>query len=77
MQGRLIFGAVMMAALVPSEAMAAELGRRQGCRVEQPQSRQKQTQGQQEQQQQRARIQDCREKRTIPPVVDPTPVYLL
>lgn len=75
MQGRLIFGMAMLSVLAPTEAMAAETGRRQGCRVESPQQRQKQVQGQQEQQ--RSRTQDCREKRPIPPVVDPTPIFLL
>ena len=78
MQGRLIIGMAIVSVLAPANAMAAEVGRRQGCRVENPQpQRQKQVQGQQEQQQQRARVQDCREKRAIPPVVDPTPIFLL
>ena len=76
MQGRLILTMTMMSALVPAEAMAADAGRRQGCRLEQQQPRQKQVKNEQ-QQQQRARHPDCREKRSIPPVVDPTPIYLL
>ena len=74
MQGRMIFGMAMLSALAPADAMAAEIViKRQGCRIEQPQ-RQQQAQGQA---QQRARSQECREKRTIPPVVDPTPLFLL
>ncbi len=77
MQGRLIFTMTMMSALVPAEAMAADAARRQGCRVEQQQPRQKQVRNEQSQQQQRVRHSDCREKRSIPPVVDPTPIFLL
>ena len=77
MQGRLIFSLAILSAMAPAEAMAAEVitTKRQGCRVEQPQQRQQQAQVQQRQQ--RARVQECREKRTIPPVVDPTPFFLL
>ena len=73
----MIFGLAMLSVLAPAEAMAAEAitTKRQGCRVEQPQQRQQQAQAQQRQQ--RARIQECREKRPIPPVVDPTPFFLL
>ena len=72
----MIFSLAILSAMVPAEAMAAEIvAKRQGCRIEQPQQRQQQAQTQQ--QQQRARVQDCREKRTIPPVVDPTPLFLL
>jgi len=72
----MIFGLAILSALAPAEAMAAEIiTKRQGCRVEQPQQQAKGPQ--QQQQQQRARMLDCREKRTIPPVVDPTPIFLL
>lgn len=71
MQGKLII-AVALAAFAPTAALAAETVRRQGCKLEQPQQRQ-----QQAQQQQRARVQECREKRAIPPVVDPTPWFVL
>jgi hypothetical protein len=75
MQGRMIFGLTILSALAPAEAMAAEIvAKRQGCRIEQPQQ---QARAPQQQQQQRGRLWDCREKRTIPPVVDPTPIFLL
>jgi hypothetical protein len=63
MQGRLIFGAIALAALGPSAALAGEPVRRTTChKAEQPQ---------------RARPQGCPVTRTIPPVVDPTPTFLL
>ena len=73
----MIFGLAILSALAPAEAMAATevVTKRQGCRIEQPQQQARAPQ--QQQQQQRARIQECREKRTIPPVVDPTPIFLL
>ena len=72
----MIFGLAILSAISPAEAMAAEITtKRQGCRVEQPQ---RQQQAQRQQQQQRARTPDmCYEKRTIPPVVDPTPIFIL
>ena len=71
----MIFGLAILSAMAPAEAMAAEIvSKRQGCRVEQSQQ---QAKAPQSQQQQRGRNQDCREKRTIPPVIDPTPLFLL
>ena len=73
MQGKLAI-AIMLSALGPGSAMAGEPVRRQSCpKVEQPQQRQPQVQ----QQQQRAKPQGCPVNRTIPPVVDPSPIYLL
>ncbi len=78
MQGRFIIGAIAFAAFGSSATYAgepAEPAKRWACqRVEQPQPRQPQTQ---QQQQQRARSQGCPVPRTIPPVVDPTPFFLL
>ena len=76
MQGRMILGMALMSVLAPTEAFAATeiVTKRQGCRVEQSQ---RQQQAQTQQQQQRGRVQECREKRTIPPVVDPTPIFVL
>ena len=72
----MIIGMAMLSVLAPAEAMAATevVTKRQGCRVEQPQQ---QAKAPQQQQQQRGRMQDCREKRTIPPVIDPTPIFIL
>ena len=73
MQGKLVI-AILLTALGPSSAMAGEPVRRQSCqKVEQPQQRQQQVQPQQ----QRAKPQGCPVHRTIPPVVDPTPIFLL
>lgn len=74
MQGKLTI-AILLSALGTSSAMAAEPVRRQACqKAEQPQQRQQQSQSQQ---QQRAKPQGCPVNRTIPPVVDPTPIFLL
>jgi hypothetical protein len=74
MQGQLIIGAMALAAFGSSAAFAGEPVRRWACqKVEQPQQRQPQAQLQQ----QRARPQGCPVTRTIPPVVDPTPTFLL
>jgi hypothetical protein len=55
--------------------MAAESPRRQPCqRTEQPQQRQ---QTAPQQQQRRTKPQGCPIVRTIPAVIDPTPVFLL
>jgi hypothetical protein len=69
MQGRFIIGAIAFAAF-GSSAFAAEPVRRWTCpKAEQPQRQQVQ--------QQRAKPQGCPVTRTIPPVVDPTPTFLL
>ena len=75
MQGKLII-AVALATLGSSAALAADTVRRQGCKIEQ-QQRQKQQNQAQQQPQQRVRAQDCRQQKTIPPVVDPTPWFVL
>jgi hypothetical protein len=73
MQGKLAI-AILLAAVGPGSAMAGEPVRRQPCpKVEQPQQRQQPAQSQQ----QRAKPQGCPVNRTIPPVVDPSPVYFL
>jgi hypothetical protein len=72
MQGRLIIGAIAMAVIGPSAALAGEPVRRTTCqKAEQPQPRPQQAQ------QQRTKPQGCPVQRTVPPVVDPTPVFLL
>ena len=70
MQGKLIFGATLMAVLSP--AYAGEPVKRPVCTKEQPQQ-----QRQQQPQLQRAKAQECRATKAIPPVVDPTPWFLL
>jgi hypothetical protein len=73
MQGKLII-AVLLSAL-PSAAIAAEPQRRQGCpRAELPQQKQLPAQ---QQQQRRKSPQGCPVIRSIPAVVDPTPVFIL
>lgn len=74
MQGRLIIGAFALATFGCSAAVAGEPVRRSTCqKVEQPQQRPPQAQVQQ----QRTKPQGCPITRTIPPVVDPTPTFLL
>ena len=76
MQGKLTI-AIVLAAFGSSAALAGESLRRVTCpKSEQTQQRQQQVQKQQ-QQQQRVRQQGCPVNRAIPPVVDPTPVFLL
>jgi hypothetical protein len=75
MQGRFIIGTMALAAFGSSAAIAAESAepaKRVTCqKIEQPSQRQPQVQ------QQRAKPQGCPITRTIPPVVDPTPTFLL
>jgi len=73
MQGRFIIGAIALAAFGSSASLAAEPVKRWACnKAEQPQQRQ------QPAQQQRAKPQGCPvQKSTVPPVVDPTPTFLL
>jgi transcription initiation factor TFIID subunit TAF12 len=74
MQGKLIIGMIALGALSPTPALAGETAKRQPCaKSEQPQTQQQRQQAQQ----QRSKAQDCRTTRNIPPVVDPTPWFLL
>jgi hypothetical protein len=71
MQGRFIIGAIALTAFGSSTVLAGEPVRRWTClRAEQPQR-------QQQVQPQRPKPQGCPVTRTIPPVVDPTPTFLL
>jgi hypothetical protein len=73
MQGKFII-LTLLSTLAATPALAGEAPRRQTCqRVEAPQQRQQQVQ----QQQRRNRPQGCPVVRTIPAVVDPTPIFLL
>ena len=76
MQGGLIFIATIASLAVPTEAFAADVPRRQLCSKNDSQ-RYLTPQQQQQAQQQRSRPQDCRNTRVVPPVVDPTPFFLL
>ena len=75
MQGKLIF-AILLTALPGTAAMAGEPQRRQGCpRSEQVQQRQQQAPPQV--QQRRNKPQGCPIVRSIPAVVDQTPMFIL
>lgn len=76
MQGKMLI-AIALAALGADGALAGESIRRQPCPKGEPAQQQRQQQAQQQQPQQRARPQGCPVQRTIPPVVDPTPLFLL
>lgn len=73
MQGRTIFYSILIAGLSPTAALAGETIKRLPCAKEQSQQAQPR---QHAKEQQRAKRQDCPVVR-IPPVVDPTPVFLL
>jgi hypothetical protein len=75
MQGRTIFYSILIAGLSPSTALAAETIKRLPCAKEQGQQGQQRQQA--KEQQQRSKRQGCPVVRAIPPVVDPTPVFLL
>ena len=74
MQGKLIFGAILLAGLTPP-AFAGEQVKRPACgKVDQnQQARERLRQGQP----QRDKTPECRTPRNIPPVFDPTPWFLL
>jgi hypothetical protein len=74
MQGRMIIFSILVAGLCPTTALAGDTIKRLPCAKEQPQQVQ---QRQQTREQQRAKRRDCPVVRTIPPVVDPTPLFLL
>lgn len=76
MQAKLAI-AIVLAAFGADAAICGESVRRQPCpKAEQSQQRQQQ-QAQQQQQRKQPQPQGCAVTRTIPPVVDPTPVFLL
>ncbi len=70
MQGKAIIGVVALA--FSTAALAGEPAKRPVCTKEQVQQRQ-----QQQPQQQRVKAPECRTTKSIPPVVDPTPWFLL
>jgi hypothetical protein len=74
MQGKLIIGAILLGGLTPV-AHAAEQLKRPTCEKVEP--AQQVQQRQQPAQPQREKAQDCRIPRNIPPVIDPTPSFLL
>ncbi len=73
MQGRYFLIFIAIAALAPSAAFAGEVVKRLPC----PRGEQLQQQRQQLIQSQRAKPHGCPVTRPIPPVVDPTPMFLL
>ena len=76
MQGKLGI-AILLAAFGSTGAIAGESIRKIACpRAEQPAVQQRQQVPQAQQQRPRA-SQGCPVSKTIPPVVDPTPVFLL
>ena len=75
MQGRTIFYSILIAGLSPSAALAAENIKRLPCSKDQAQQAPQRQQARE--QQQRSRRNSCPVVRTIPPVVDPTPMFLL
>ena len=76
MQGKLIFVALLASAMTPTVARAGDTIKRQTCTKadEQTQTR---VQPREKSQQQRTRTPECKPTRNIPPVVDPTPFFLL
>ena len=75
MQGKLAI-AMVLAVFTADAAICGETVRRQPCpKSEQVQQRQQQQSQQQPQRKQQP--QGCVITRTIPPVVDPTPIFLL
>ena len=77
MQGKLIFVALLASGLTPSVATAADAVKRQTCAKNEVQPQLPRDQQRQQGQQQRTKTQDCKATRDIPPVVDPTPYFLL
>lgn len=78
MQGRTIFLSILIAGLSPTVALAGETAKRVPCSKEQAQQGQQRPQAREQTlQQQRAKRQGCPVARPIPPVVDPTPIFLL
>ena len=75
MQGRTILYSILIAGLSPTAALAGDTIKRQPCSKEQVQQPQQRQQGRE--QQQRSKRHGCPVERTIPPVVDPTPIFLL
>ena len=71
MQGKLIIGVVALA--VSTAAVAAEPPKRIVCAKDQTQQQRQQ----QPPQQQRSKAPECRATKAIPPVVDPSPWFLL
>lgn len=76
MQGRLIF-AILLSAMPSTAAFAGESQRRQGCPRSEQQAQQRQQQPQQQVQQRRNKPQGCPIVRSIPAVVDQTPMFIL
>ena len=76
MQGRTIIYSILIAGLSPTTALATETIKRLPCAKEQAQQAQQRQQARDQEQQPRAKRQGCPVVR-IPPVVDPTPIFVL
>ena len=76
MQGRMFIYSILIAGLSPTTALAADTIKRLPCAKDQSQQAQQRQQAR-EPQQPRAKRQGCPVERSIPPVVDPTPFFLL
>ena len=76
MQGRTIIYSILVAGLFPTGALAGETVKRQPCIKEQAQQAQQRQQVKEPDQQPRSKRQGCPVVR-IPPVVDPTPIFIL
>ena len=77
MQGKLIIGALLAAALSAAPAMAGEPVKRQTCQKGDPPQPVQQRQQVPNQQPAKGKPQGCPITRLIPSVVDPTPTFLL
>ena len=73
MQGKLILGAILLAGFTPAANAAEQLKRPTCSKADRQQAHQRPQQAQP----QREKSQECRVPRNIPPVVDPTPYFLL
>ena len=74
MQGRIIFYAILVVGFTPTAALAGETIKRLPCAKDQVQQSQQRPPAKEPQQ--RNKRQDCPVVR-IPPIVDPTPIFLL
>ena len=72
----MIIYSILAAGLVPTGALAGETVKRQPCIKEQAQQPQQRQQVKDQEQQPRTKRQGCPVVR-IPPVVDPTPMFIL
>jgi len=77
MQGRTIIYSILIAGFSPTATLAADTVKRLPCAKEQGIQPQQRQQVKEQPQPQRAKRSGCPVVRTIPPVLDPTPVFFL